>query len=104
MFNYRCGICGAWSFNKIEQKCYLHTTDACCGQLNKREHHSDFTSGYVCPQCSSTRNNCPCDHRIRRMGTLGCSIAQSVEEPKYVGPTVSDIILVLHTYFMLPSK
>ena len=78
----RCGICAAWSFNALEETCTLHTTDACCGQLDKREQNSDCVSGYICPQCSSTRNNCPCNLRIRR---LGCPIAQSVKKPQYVG-------------------
>merc|ERR1712223_729406 len=85
----RCGICGAWSFDNVEQICYLHTNDACCGQLNKRERNSEFTSGYICPWCSSTRNACPCKLRTRLLGTLGCSIAQSATDPNYLPPTVS---------------
>ena len=86
----RCGICAAWSFNALEETCTLHTTDACCGQLDKRRANSDFVSGYICPQCSSTRNDCPCPRRIRQLGTLGCHIAQSAgKSPIYEPSSVS---------------
>ena len=86
----RCGICAAWSFNALEETCTLHTTDACCGQLDKRRANSDFVSGYICPQCSSTRNDCPCPRRIRQLGTLGCHIAQSAgKSPIYTSTAVS---------------
>ena len=86
----RCGICAAWSFNALEETCTLHTTDACCGQLDKRRANSDFVSGYICPQCSSTRNDCPCPRRIRQLGTLGCHIAQSAgKSPRYTSQAVS---------------
>jgi len=52
--------CGAWSFDASTNECYLHSVDACCGQHEKREEFSSWISGYYCPLCWSTRNECPC--------------------------------------------
>ena len=52
--------CGAWSFDASTNHCYLHSVDACCGQHEKREEASSWISGYYCPECWSTRNECPC--------------------------------------------
>ena len=62
ILKYRPGLCGAWSFDNAEGKCYLHTVDGCCGQFGKREANSDWISGYVCRHCWSTLGNtdCPC--------------------------------------------
>jgi len=78
----RCGFCGGWSFDDIEGICYLHNIDACCGQINKQEANPNFISGYVCPKCSSTFNDCPCDRKKRREQ---CNTAQSsgAEETDY---------------------
>merc|ERR1712066_55911 len=51
--------CGAWSFDKDNQICYIHNVEACCGQLDKQKANPDFVSGYICPNCWSTRNDCP---------------------------------------------
>ena len=61
-FKTRPGLCGAWSFDNAEGKCYLHTVDACCGQFGKQEANPDWISGYVCPHCWSTKGetDCPC--------------------------------------------
>jgi len=57
----RQGQCGAWSYNKIEEECYLHTVNANCGQLDKQEVDSVWISGYNQENvCWSTRNDCPC--------------------------------------------
>merc|ERR1712129_633123 len=63
----RPGLCGAWSFDNAEGKCYLHTVDGCCGQFGKQEANSDWISGYVCPHCWSTKGNtdCPCTIKER---------------------------------------
>merc|ERR1711971_1179601 len=63
----RPGLCGAWSFDNTEGKCYLHTVDGCCGQFGKQEANSDWISGYVCPHCWSTKGNtdCPCTIKDR---------------------------------------
>merc|ERR550534_1085047 len=63
----RAGLCGAWSFDNAEGKCYLHTVDGCCGQFGKQEANSDWISGYVCPHCWSTKGNttCPCTIKER---------------------------------------
>ena len=67
ILKYRPGLCGAWSFDNIEGKCYLHTVDGCCGQFGKQEANSDWISGYVCPHCWSTKGNtdCPCNIEAR---------------------------------------
>jgi len=63
----RGGKCGAWSYNKIEEECYLHTVNANCGQLDKQEVDSDWISGYNQNNpCWSTRNDCPCDVKTRQ--------------------------------------
>ena len=65
--NNREGQCGAWSYNKIEEECYLHTVNANCGQLDKQEVDSDWISGYNQDNpCWSTRNDCPCDVKRRQ--------------------------------------
>ena len=56
----RVGICGAWSFNVNNQKCTLHSVSACCNQFGKRRAADTYMSGYICPHCWSTRNQCPC--------------------------------------------
>lgn len=54
-------ICSAWSFDKENKICYIHNVYACCGQRDKQEKNKSFISGYICPYCWSTRNDCPCD-------------------------------------------
>lgn len=61
----RLGKCGSWSFNMNTKICYLHESDACCNQLSKREVANEYMSGYNCPVCWSTRNDCPCSEDIR---------------------------------------
>jgi len=63
----RIGSCGAWSFDKENLLCYLHTVDSCCGQFGKRENDNNFISGYVCPICWSTKagTGCPCSVKDR---------------------------------------
>jgi len=62
----RKGICGAWSFDALNEICYIHNIDACCGQRTKREEELTFISGYNCPCCWSTYNECPCDLKERQ--------------------------------------
>jgi len=63
----RQGKCGAWSYNKIEEECYLHTVNANCGQLDKQDVDSEWISGYNQNNpCWSTRNDCPCDVKKRQ--------------------------------------
>ena len=47
------------------QMCYLHETDGCCDQLSKRVQENEYMSGYNCPVCWSTRNQCPCTEALR---------------------------------------
>jgi len=61
----KCGKCGAWSFDETKGVCYLHTVDSCCGQREKQETNPQFTSGYYCNHCWSTKNDCPCDLKER---------------------------------------
>jgi len=58
----RAGLCGAWSFDTVEEVCYIHTVDSCCGQFGKRVQNSEWISGYSCHQCWSTMEGteCPC--------------------------------------------
>ena len=55
-------MCGAWSFDTVEEVCYIHTVDSCCGQFGKRVQDSEWISGYACHQCWSTLEGteCPC--------------------------------------------
>jgi len=66
----RQGKCGAWSFDKNEETCYLHTVDSCCGQFGKRKRNSNWISGYACHKCWSTKKNtdCPCPQKERQQG------------------------------------
>merc|ERR1711956_122899 len=44
----RPGLCGAWSFDNAEGKCYLHTVDGCCGQFgNKKLIQTGYLDMYV---------------------------------------------------------
>ena len=56
------GGCGAWSYDKEEGDCFIHNVDACCGQFGKQEKNPNFTSGYSCNICWSTKRDtdCPC--------------------------------------------
>ena len=47
VLNFRCGECGAWSFDDTKGVCFLHTVDGCCGQRDKQENNSDFISGTI---------------------------------------------------------
>lgn len=60
-----CGKCGAWSFDNKLGICFLHTVDACCIQTLKQEPNRNFTSGYYCNQCWSTKGICPCSETER---------------------------------------
>ena len=62
---FRLGKCGSWSFNMNTQICYLHESEACFDQFSKRVQEDDYMSGYNCPVCWSTRNECPCSEQIR---------------------------------------
>jgi len=64
----RQGNCGAWSFDKEEEICYIHTVESCCGQFGKRKKDPDWVSGYVCHKCWSTKRNtdCPCSIQERQ--------------------------------------
>jgi len=75
----RCDVCGSWSYDTIEEECYLFTMDGCCGQNDKREDNKDYISGYVCKKCWSTRNECPsvgCSLKERQT-VSGCKTSQS---------------------------
>jgi len=65
----RQGNCGAWSFDKEEETCYLHTVESCCGQKGKRKRDSNWDSGYVCHKCWSTKRgtDCPCPLKERQI-------------------------------------
>ena len=48
--------------------CYLHSVNACCGQLGKRNKSNSYLSGYWCPKCWSTHNKCPCSQNLLQEG------------------------------------
>jgi len=88
------GVCGAWSYNGATEKCYLHNVDACCGQKDKQEPNNEFVSGYVCPHCWSTRNQCPCGIAWRQ-ACLTCQITEGVEayfDSRLIETTTSEAI------------
>jgi len=58
--NTEASVCGAWSFDKENRTCRLFYVTACCGQKDKRDVNESFVSGYVCPNCWSTRKKCSC--------------------------------------------
>jgi len=60
--NNEKSVCGAWSFDTVNEICHLFYVTACCGQKEnyKRRSNKLFVSGYVCPHCWSTRNGCSC--------------------------------------------
>ena len=59
--------CGAWSFDTVNLKCFIHTVNSCCGQFGKREEVTEWISGYSCEKCWSTKRNtdCPCSLKER---------------------------------------
>jgi len=75
--NSRPGTCGAWSFDKENLECFMHTVESCCGQFGKRETNPNFISGYVCRDCWSTKaeTDCPCGlgKRTEKPGTAHSS-------------------------------
>jgi len=73
----RCETCGAWSYDDTEGKCFLHNVSACCGQLEKQEESENWISGYICNQCWSTRNDCPCNSVERSKGCDGSTAFSS---------------------------
>jgi len=62
----RTGLCGAWSFNFDTEQCHLHSVSACCNQFGKQVKAASYMSGYICPQCWSTKNQCPCSKDLLR--------------------------------------
>ena len=89
-FLNRPGTCGAWSFDKENLECYMHTVESCCGQFGKRETNPNFVSGYVCRDCWSTKagTDCPCGlgERTEKPGTAHSSGAK---HPLHQTATVS---------------
>jgi len=64
---FRSGLCGAWSFDKNEEECHLHTINVNCGQFGKQASDSNWISGYnQFNPCWSTKNDCPCDVAARQ--------------------------------------
>ena len=84
------GGCGAWSYDKEEGDCFIHNVDACCGQFGKQEKNPNFTSGYSCNICWSTKKgtDCPCsaDDRTPEAESAHSTGADS---PKSLTSTVS---------------
>jgi len=87
--NFRCGKCGGWSFEKGAGICRIFTADACCGQLNKQRANKNFTSGYICNQCWTTRGQCPsyCSLKERQKNKCGTSHNTGAVSPQFTTPT-----------------
>jgi len=85
----RCGKCGGWSFEKGAGICRIFTADACCGQLNKQRANKNFTSGYNCNQCWTTRGQCPsyCSLKERQKNKCGTSHNTGAVSPQFTTPT-----------------
>ena len=92
-FRKRSGICGAWSFDVVNEVCYLHNIDSCCGQKDKQEVDDNFISGYTCKQCWSTRNDCPCTLAERQLSALDGKQISAGAKPK----TVTSTVRYIHT-------
>ena len=91
------GVCGAWSFDALTETCQLFNVDACCGQLDKQENAASFISGYACPHCWSTHNECPCG-LARRQACPTCSLhSAGAGKPTLTSPTVSYLQLSVIT-------
>jgi len=56
----RPGECGAWSYEA--GKCYLHDVDTCCNQRSKLNSSNTFISGFYCPVCWATQDECKDEH------------------------------------------
>jgi len=85
--NKNKGVCGAWSFDALTETCQLFNVDACCGQLDKQENAASFISGYACPHCWSTHNECPCG-LARRQACPTCSLhSAGAGKPTLTSPT-----------------
>jgi len=54
------GVCGSWSYDQLSHTCYLQSITSCCAQKTKQKVDPAFISGYACPHCWSTHNQCPC--------------------------------------------
>ena len=84
----RGGKCGSWSFDGNRNKCYLHDSDGCCDQFNKRVPDENFVSGYICPNCWSTKNDCPCS-KDEREAVYNSDFIVGNESPDHASSTVS---------------
>jgi len=85
----RCDKCGAWSYDKLEGICYIHSVNACCAQKTKQIDDYNFVSGYRCPRCSSTKDKCPCSLAELVKGSAGCASTAFANDgkPDYTNPT-----------------
>ena len=61
--------CGAWNFQG--NFCQLLSQDSCCNQKRSQIQVSNVISGYVCPVCWSTYNDCPCSKQERLTDLFG---------------------------------
>ena len=93
----RCDKCGAWSYDKLEGICYIHSVNACCAQKTKQIDDYNFVSGYRCPRCSSTKDKCPCSLAELVKGSAGCASTAFANDgkPDYTNPTVSKMEIFL---------
>ena len=92
LHNFRRAICGGWNyeFNENTGKgvCQLKSVNACCDQFSKRIESANTISGYICRECWSTRNECPC-----QLGKgLGSRFQSAAERARITNPTVRSTI------------
>ena len=87
-------MCGAWSFDTVEEVCYIHTVDSCCGQFGKRVQDSEWISGYACHRCWSTLegSECPCPVEERNvLPVISTAFTSGARSPFHETSSVSTL-------------
>jgi len=87
--------CGAWSFDKFEEVCFLHNVDSLCGQFGKRQKDSEWVSGYSSNnRCWSTKagTECPCTVAERLKSQAGTHHAAGGKAPLHATSSGSLIV------------
>ena len=75
------GVCGSWSYDQLSHTCYLQSITSCCAQKTKQKVDPAFISGYACPHCWSTHNQCPCP-----LAVLQVYYIYRMVQPKHIFP------------------
>ena len=82
--------------------CYLHESDGCCDQFSKRVQQNEYMSGYNCPVCWSTRNQCPCTESVRLINFFA-KFTASGELTENFSPAVRNYYYNIFFYIWKPS-